>query len=86
MAESIERGGLISPKDISVPLKGSPDLKEEGEGYVGELWEEAEGDPESQQGERDGRKKEREEGLPWQYIRSPGVTRGGADWQTAPVY
>lgn len=27
-------GGLISPKDISVPLKGSPDLKEEG--YVGE--------------------------------------------------
>lgn len=37
MAESIERGGLISPKDISVPLKGSPDLKEEGEGYVGGL-------------------------------------------------
>lgn len=56
-------GGLISPKDISVPLKGSPDLNEEG--YVGEgaRREEAEGDPESQQGERDGRKKEREEGL-----------------------
>lgn len=53
-------GGLISPKDISVLLKGSPDLKEEG--YAGEgagLWEEAEGDPESQQSERERWKDER---------------------------
>lgn len=32
-------GGLISPKDISVPLKGSPtDLKEEGYDAEGTGW------------------------------------------------
>lgn len=63
MAESIERWFDIAEGYLCVPLKGTPDLKEEDEGYVREgagLWEEAEGNPKSQQGEKDGRKKERE--------------------------
>lgn len=76
------------PKDISVSLKGNPDLKEEEYGRRSGFKRKRKEIPKARrtrerkrERKRNERKKKWEESLLWQYIRSPGVTWGSC-WLT----